>query len=120
MEKSKVSSHDVRAVTAENLDQARGAMENYFQFFQKSISAAPWASSDLNIKMAGYAQKNIKAAFDFAQQLSHAKDLPEVMRLQTEFFQQQLKSLTDQAKDLGETATTTATSTMKHLSKPSS
>ena len=87
------------------MKQARGAMENYLDFFQKSMSASPWAGTELNKKVADYAQHNIATFFGFAQQLTQAKDLQDMVRIQTEFLQTQMKSLTEQAKDLSETAT---------------
>jgi hypothetical protein len=42
--------------------------------------------------------------FEFAQKLTRAKDLQELVQIQTEFMQTQLKALNQQAQDLGETA----------------
>ena len=105
MAKDKKLSEDLSAVAGQTMEQARGAMENYLDFFQKSMSASPWAGTELNKKMADYAQQNVNAAFEFAQKLTQAKDLQDLVRIQTEFFQTQLNSLTEQAKDLGETMT---------------
>jgi hypothetical protein len=52
-------------------------------------------------------------AFGFAQKLTQAKNLQDVVRIQTEFLQTQMKSLTDQAKDLTETATKVAMGAFK-------
>ena len=113
MENDKKSSKEPNVLAGQTMDQARVAMENYLNFFQKNMSAAPWAGTELNKKVADNAQKNVNSAFEFAQKLTHAKDLQDVVRIQTEFFQTQLKSLTEQAKDLGETATKAVTDAMK-------
>jgi hypothetical protein len=55
-----------------------------------------------------------------AQKLTQAKDLQDLVRIQTEFFQTQLKSLTEQAKDLGKTATKAAAGRLKGPFTPSS
>src|ERR1700693_843893 len=34
---------DMTAMLAQSVEQARGAMTNYFQFLQKSMSGSPWA-----------------------------------------------------------------------------
>ncbi len=104
MDKGKTPSQDMSATMAQGIEQARGAMQNYLKFFQNSMSATPWASTELNKKLTDYAQQNVDTAFQFAQNLTQAKDLQDLMRLQTEYFQAQLKSLTDQAKELGEAA----------------
>ena len=105
---------------AQGVEQARGAMENYLKFFQNSMSATPWAATELNKKVTDYAQRNVDTAFGFAQKLTQAKDLQDLVRIQTEFFQAQLKSLTEQAKDIGETATKAAAGALKDRSTPSS
>src|ERR1035438_6129218 len=109
----KKPSEDLSAVAGQTMEQARGAMENYLDFFQKSMSASPWAGTELNKKMADYAQQNVAAAFGFAQKLTQAKDLQDLVRIQTEFLQTQMKSLTEQAKDLSEMATKAAAGPLK-------
>ena len=104
MDERKTPFQDVSAMMSQGVEQARVTMENYLQHFQKNMSASPWASSELNTKMTGYAQKNVATAFEFAQKLTQAKDMQDAIRIQTEFFQTQLKSLTEQAKDFNETA----------------
>ena len=44
------------------------------------------------------------SAFDFAQKIVQAKDIDELIRMQTEFVQWQIQVLGEQVKDLGETA----------------
>jgi hypothetical protein len=79
--------------TAEQtIDLARGAMESYLDFFQKTMFASPWAQTDLNKKIQSYASKNLASTFEFAQKLTRAKDLQELVQIQTEFMQTQLKA----------------------------
>lgn len=83
------------------------------------MSAVPWAKmdmkgdTDLNKKLKSYAEQNIAAAFELAQKLTRANNLQDLVQIQTEFMQTQLKSLSEQAKDLGETATKAATDAIK-------
>jgi phasin family protein len=100
--------------TAElTIELARGAMENYLDFFQKTMFASPWAETDLNKKIQSYAGKNLATTFEYAQKLTKAKDLQELMQIQTEFMQTQVKALSKQANDLGETATKAETEPFK-------
>jgi phasin family protein len=119
-EETKTASGIIDETTHQTIDLARGAMENYLDFFQKAMSASPWAKTDLNMKIQDYAGKNVATTFEFAQKLTKAKDLQEVVQIQAEFLQTQLKALSEQAKDLGETATKTATDVFKGQSIPSS
>ena len=120
MAKDTKLSEDLSATAGQTIEQARGAMENYLNFFQKSMSASPWAGTELNKKVVDYAQQNVATAFGFAQKLTQAKDLQDAVRIQTEFLQTQMKSLTEQAKDLSETATKAVAGTLKGHFTPSS
>jgi len=113
MEKNNKISEGMSATVAQTMQQARGAMENYLNFLQKSMSAAPWTGTELNKKVKSYVEQNIANAFGFAEKLTQAKDFQDLVRIQTEFVQMQLKSLSEQAKDLGETATKATTDALK-------
>ena len=43
MEKDKKSSEDLNPMAEQTVQQAREAMENYLNFFQKNMYASPWA-----------------------------------------------------------------------------
>ena len=104
MDQSKSPAQDVSAMMMQGVDQARGIMENYLKFFQQSMSATPLAGTELSQKLTLYTRQNVEAAFAIAQKLTQAKDLQDLARIQMEYLQSQLKSLTEQIKDLGETA----------------
>jgi len=44
----------------------------------------------------------VQASLDYAQSLLHAKDLPDVMRLHSEFVQAQMRALAEQASEMGQ------------------
>ena len=94
----------------QNMEKARGAMDNYFSFLQNI-----WGHNDLTEKMQIYTQKNISAYAEFVGKLGQAKDFQEVIRIQTEFMQTQLKSFAEQAKSLGEAYTKAATDATKRV-----
>jgi hypothetical protein len=103
-------------MVTQGAEQARKAMENYLNFFQKSISASPWLESDLNKKMKSYTEQNVAAASEFARKLTQAKDFLDFCWIQNEFLQTQLKAFSEQAKDLSETATKAARGAFKDIS----
>ena len=49
-----------------------------------------------------YAEKNVEASLDYAEKLLHAKDLAEVMRLHSEYVQNQMRALAEQASEMGQ------------------
>jgi hypothetical protein len=100
--------------TAEQITkQTQGAMENYFGWLQKSMSALPWTNTNLDRILLGHATKNVTATFAFVQKLSQAKNFQDVVRIQTEFMNAQLNSFNDQAKIIGEIYTNAATAVAK-------
>jgi phasin family protein len=113
MAENKKPSENMSAMVTQSVEEARKAMENYLNFFQKSISDLPWANTELNKKVTDYAHQNVAAAFEYSQKLTKAKDPQDLVRIQSEFSQKQLESLTEQAKDLGEVVTKTAMGTLK-------
>jgi hypothetical protein len=88
----------------QNMEKARGAMDDYFGFLQSM-----WGSTDLIEKMRTYTEKNISASTEYLHKLSQAKSFPEVFQIQTEFMQTQWNSFTEQARSLGEAYTKAAT-----------
>ena len=79
------------------------------------MKASPWLDADINKKMQGYIEKNMAAANEFMQKLSEAKDVQSFWRVQTDFMQTQWKMLSEQMKDLSETATRSVTGAFKNI-----
>jgi len=100
-DEAKTLSENMADATEQSINQARGAMENYLEFFQKNMFASPWANTELYQKIQSYAGKNVATTFEFAQKLMQAKDMQELVQIQTEFMQTQLKTLSEQAKEIG-------------------
>jgi hypothetical protein len=94
-------------------EQTRGAMENYFDWLQTTMSAFPWSNTNLNRILLSHATQNVTATFAFVQKLSQAKNFQDVAKIQTEFMETQMNSFNDQAKVLGEIYTKAAEDAMK-------
>jgi len=93
---------DAQRAVEHTMDQARWAIDNYFNFVQKIISSYPSGGTELGEKLKSCAEKNITATHEFMQKLSQARDFSDIMRMQTEFMQTQLESFGEQAKSIGE------------------
>ena len=100
-------------IVEKTIDQTRGALDNYFSFMQKAFSFYPVGGTELGEKMNRYTAQNISAARDFVHKLSQAKDLQDLIRIQTEFMQTQFSVFTEQTKSLTEAFTKASTSTVK-------
>ena len=49
-------------------------------------------------------QRNVTATFDLGDKLIQAKDMQDTVKMHSEFFQEQMRTLTDQARSAGESA----------------
>jgi hypothetical protein len=89
--------------------EVRKAVDKYFDFLQKTVSSYPLGDTELGGKAKDCAKKNITMARDYMHKLSRAKDLLEVVPIDTEFMQSQLAFMGEQIKSLGEIYTKAAT-----------
>jgi phasin len=99
---------EMRDFAEKSVEQARKAFEGFMGAAQKaagSMEAAPFPvpaqMKELGTKAMGFAETNVKAAFDLAQKLVHAKDMQEVLALQSEYLRAQMAAIQEQAKELG-------------------
>ena len=104
---------DMRKITEQSLEQVRTAINGYLQFCQRAVPGNVMGGSELTNKVLGYAEHNVASAFDFAQRLVQVRDVQALAKLQMEFIQAQMQALTEQTKDLSETATKVAMDSLK-------
>jgi phasin len=100
---------EMRSMAEASFDQARKTFDNFLANAQQAASsfegkgAAVRANAkDISAKAVSYAEKNVQASLEYAQQLLHAKDLADVMRLHSEYVQNQMRSLAEQASEMGQ------------------
>jgi hypothetical protein len=111
VEMQKKTVEQMERTVDQNMQKARGAMDNYFSFLQNI-----WGSNDLTEKMKTYTEKNISASTEYIHKLSQAKSFPEVFQIQTEFMQTQMNRFAEQARSLGEAYNKAATDATKPFS----
>ena len=88
--------------TENTMEQGQKAMENHFSWLQKSMSGSQWADNNLTKTLIGNTEHNIAATQVYVQKLSQAKDIQDVIKIQTDFLQAQMSSFAEQTKELGE------------------
>jgi phasin len=101
--------NDMRSMADASFDQARKAFEKFLTGAQATAGSLEErgatvraGAKDITAKAMTYAEKNVQASLDYAQSLLHAKDLTQVMRLHAEFVQSQMRSLAEQASEMGQ------------------
>ncbi len=111
---------EMRQVAEKSLEDARKAFDGFISAAQKAAAEieeqatlAQAGAKDVGKKAMAFAEQNVATSFEFARKLARAKNAEEIVRLQAEFVKTQMHVLSDQAKELGEAATTAATDTTK-------
>ena len=104
------SAANVRAMLTEANGRLRKASAEYFELLEKGLTSSPLPVADDQAKQfCNYMQRNVTATFDLGDKLVQAKDAQDALKIQSEFFQDQMRALTDQARSMGEMAMKAAT-----------
>jgi phasin len=100
---------EMRDFAERSVSQARKAFEGFMGAVHKASSsvseatpAALAGANDVSAKAVSFAEANVNAAFDLAQKLVHAKDVQEVLSIQSEYVRAQMETIQSQTKELGE------------------
>ena len=104
---------EAKQAIEQTVKQTEGAMDNYFNLLQQTMSATPWGKTDFSEKLKNFTEQNIAAAHDLIQKLSQARDFQDFIKIQTEYVQTQLSLFAGQAKQLGEAYMKTAAGAFK-------
>ncbi len=90
----------VREFARKSVDQAEKAVTTFMESANKSVAMAPGSMSDAAKQALALTEANLKSSFDHARKLMEAKDIQEVMQLQTEFLRSQFGIATEQFRKI--------------------
>ncbi|MBR1125982.1 phasin family protein [Bradyrhizobium lablabi] len=100
---------DMRSMAEASFEQARRSFEQFLSSahagagsLEQRGEAVRASAKEIKEKAVSYAQKNVQTSLDYAQSLLKAKDLTEVMRLHGEYVTGQMRSLSEQASEMGQ------------------
>jgi len=100
---------DMRSMAEAGFEQARTAFEKFVATAQAAAGSLEErgetvraGAKEVGAKAISYAEKNMQASLDYAQSLLHAKDLTEIMKLHGDYVQAQMRSLAEQASEMGQ------------------
>jgi phasin len=88
----------VRAFAQKSVDQAERAISSFMDSANKSIGMVPGPMTDVAKQALAITEKNLKASFEHTKKLMQAKDIGEVMQLQSDFLRNQFGIATEQFK----------------------
>ncbi len=111
---------EMRALAEKSVEQAKTAFDSFMSAAQSAVSAAENQAgsardgarevSQLAMRFAG---RNVASSFDYAQKLARAKDAQEVIGLHADYANSQIAALTEQARELSQSAARFAGKTAK-------
>ena len=100
---------DMRKFAEQSMEQARKAFDNFVGAAQQAMNdlegraqTARSGAMDVNGRAMTFAERNMAASFEFAQNLVRAKTAEDVLHLQTEYVKAQIQVLNEQTKELAE------------------
>jgi phasin len=100
---------EMRDFANKSVEQARQAFDSFLGATQKAAGQAQNATQamqenalEASKQVVGFAEQNVRAAFDHAQSLMKAKGLDEVMKLQSSYLREQVAAMQEQLKAMGE------------------
>ena len=102
MTKEKTQGDELSVIGEHTVARAYSAMDYYFDHLKKSVASAPTGGTEFGEKVKACAEQNISATQEFVRDLSYAKDIQDMLRIQMEFMRSQLEAFGEQAKDLSE------------------
>jgi phasin len=88
----------VRDFAVKSVDQAERAISSFIESASKSVAMVQGPMNDAAQQALAITEKNLKTALEHARKLMNAKDINEVMQLQTEFLRNQFGIATEHSK----------------------
>jgi hypothetical protein len=95
-------SDELSSIGKQTMARAYSAMDYYFDHLKKTVASAPSGGTEFGEKVKACTEQNISATQEFVRELSYAKDIQDILRIQMEFMRSQLEAFGEQAKDLNE------------------
>jgi PAS domain S-box-containing protein len=95
---------DLAATTKQGVEQIRGIEENSYAGVHWAILPLPWLT-EVSERLQSYVEQHFKNGFDYALELSQAKDFQEVALINGRCVQKSLDALLRQATDFAGTYT---------------
>jgi hypothetical protein len=80
----------VRDLMIESLERSRSATQSYVDLVEKKMHSIPGAKESQVGAFKAYIERQVAANHAFVERLLCAKDFPEALHIQTEYFQSQL------------------------------
>ena len=101
---------ELRELTEKNIEQASAAYGHFMDFLTQNMNAWSGAASGSNSsgfeglqnRAVEFAKENAERSFTLAKEVARAKDMQEILALQSKFAQTQMQTYNHQAQELSQ------------------
>ena len=101
--------------TREAYERGKEALEESIDALERSFDAAGQGATAFNRKLIDIAQRNLNSGFDLAKSLAGAKNLAEIVELQSAFIRHQFEVFANQATEIRALTTKIAADTAEPI-----
>jgi phasin len=101
--------------TREAYERGKEALEESIDALERSFDAAGQGATAFNRKLIDIAQRNLNSGFDLAKSLAGAKNLAEIVELQSSFIRSQFDVFASQASEIRALTTKIAADTSEPI-----
>jgi phasin len=101
--------------TREAYEKGKDALEEAVDALERSFDAAGQGATAFNRKLIDIAQRNLNSGFDLAKSLAGAKNLAEIVELQSAFIRHQFDVFANQASEIRALTTKIAADTTEPI-----
>ena len=99
----------------EAYERGKDALDEAVDALERSFDAAGQGATAFNRKLIDLAQRNLNSAFDLAKSLAGAKNLAEIVELQSAFIRKQFDVFASQANEIRALSTKIAADTTEPI-----
>src|SRR3954463_2305757 len=99
---------EMRTMAERSVTQARQALENYLQAARRTSESmeqtgdrVQTGAKDMAQKTLSAVEQNLRASLDYAERLGRAKDVQEMVQIQSDFARTQTEAMQAQMKEYG-------------------
>src|SRR5215217_5614861 len=96
---------EMRRSVDQTTEQAKQGLDQFMGSAQQATDSLQRNTRNIGQKVLTFAERNISATLQFGQRVLQAKDISEVLKLQTEYVNAQFQAFTEQSKELAQVAT---------------
>ena len=92
----------LREMMEQNLNRGRIVLDGLLATASKAVAGIDQQASEIRGRSMSLAQETFSNTFDFAHKLVHARQMSDLLNLQSEFFSRQAQVVAAQSKAVGE------------------